>query len=156
MQSVYGAGIGVYPCRGNHDAAGVNPAVDSTGALSKAAWNNVFSRAYALPNNGMGGEENVYGYILVEVDGLEVTLTWKQRTAPGVFVAGGDVFTYTSACDSGTSPCTIEAIYGENEKNTKTIRNFRDDILRQIPEGQEIIRLYYQWSPVVVKAMEEI
>ena len=32
--------------------------------------------------------------ILVEVEGLEVTLTWKHRAAPGVYEPGGDQFTY--------------------------------------------------------------
>jgi len=27
--------------------------------------------------------------------------------------------------------------------------------LSQTPEGKELIKLYYQWSPVIVKAMEE-
>jgi hypothetical protein len=27
--------------------------------------------------------------------------------------------------------------------------------LSQIPEGQEIIRLYYNWSPVIVMMIEE-
>jgi hypothetical protein len=27
--------------------------------------------------------------------------------------------------------------------------------LSKTPEGQEIIKLYYQWSPLIVKAMEE-
>ncbi|MCK5186739.1 MAG: hypothetical protein KAR43_06345 [Deltaproteobacteria bacterium] len=31
----------------------------------------------------------------------------------------------------------------------------RDNVLNKTPEGQEIIRLYYQWSPAIVKAMEE-
>jgi hypothetical protein len=35
------------------------------------------------------------------------------------------------------------------------MRYFRDNILRKTPAGQEIIRLYYQWSPLVIKAMEE-
>jgi len=236
MQPVYDAGIGVYPCRGNHDAIGVKPAVDPTGALSKAGWDNIFSGPYALPSNGPAGEENItfsftkenvfvigldqygthpqrvnqawldaqlasntqphifvfghepafklyhedclddhpiernafwqsiasacgktyfcghdhfynhtrtddgdgsptndlhqfdvatsgssfyhwegnydgdngswapqlvhheedtYGYVLVEVDGLDVTLTWKERTAPGVYEAGGDVLSYS-------------------------------------------------------------
>ena len=47
MQPVYDAGIGVYPCRGNHDMR------------SKAAWDNVFAGAYALPGNGPSGEENI-------------------------------------------------------------------------------------------------
>lgn len=59
MQPVYDAGIGVYPCRGNHDASGVKPAVDPAGELSKAGWDNVFAGPYALPGNGPAGEENV-------------------------------------------------------------------------------------------------
>jgi hypothetical protein len=239
MQPVYAAGIDVYPCRGNHDAAGVNPVIDTSGALSKAGWDNVFSGPYALPANGPVGEENItfsfarknifiagldeygshphqvnqswldeqlalntqphvfvfghepafkvfhddclddypvqrnvfwnslaahccriyfdghdhshnhsriddgdgnaandlhqyvagssgaplyewggsydgdnsswnpqlvhyeqqYGYVLVEVNDLNVTVTWKHRTAPGVYEEGGDTFAYTSACN---------------------------------------------------------
>ena len=36
-----------------------------------------------------------YGYLLVETTGPQVTLTWKRRTAPGVYEPGGDVLTYT-------------------------------------------------------------
>ena len=28
-------------------------------------------------------------------------------------------------------------------------------MLSQTPEGREIIRLYYEWSPAIVKAIEE-
>ena len=35
------------------------------------------------------------------------------------------------------------------------MRYVRDDILNQTPEGRELIKLYYQWSPVIVRAMEE-
>jgi hypothetical protein len=35
------------------------------------------------------------------------------------------------------------------------LRFFRDNVLSQTPEGQELIILYYQWSPLIVKAMEE-
>ena len=34
-------------------------------------------------------------------------------------------------------------------------RYFRDNVLCATPEGQEIIRLYYEWSAVIVKGMEE-
>ena len=40
-------------------------------------------------------EEDYYGYILVEVDGPDVILTWKHRTAPGVYQTAGDVFAYS-------------------------------------------------------------
>ncbi|MBW2222562.1 MAG: hypothetical protein JRF22_08580 [Deltaproteobacteria bacterium] len=34
------------------------------------------------------------------------------------------------------------------------MRNFRDEVLCRIPVGQEIIKVYYEWSPVIVKVME--
>jgi len=44
--------------------------------------------------------ENIYharkhGYVLVEVDGLDVTLTWMQRTAPGRY-RPADIWRYTA------------------------------------------------------------
>jgi len=50
--------------------------------------------------------------------------------------------------------CPAKEIYGEYSEETELLRNFRDNVLKQTPEGQEIIRLYYQWSPTIVKAME--
>lgn len=47
MQPVYDAGIGVYVVRGNHDDDSI------------AAWNAVFSGAYAMPQNGPAGEVNL-------------------------------------------------------------------------------------------------
>ena len=47
-------------------------------------------------------EINNYGYVVVDVDGNNVTITWKHRTASGVYEAGGDVFTYTVDNDGDT------------------------------------------------------
>jgi uncharacterized delta-60 repeat protein len=60
----------------------------------------------------------------------------------------------TTVCYGGL-PCPTEEIYGEYSKETASLRNFRDDVLSQTPESQETIRLYYQWSPAIVKAMEK-
>ena len=54
-----------------------------------------------------------------------------------------------------SSPCPAELVYGEYSEETELLRNFRDQVLLQTPEGHEIINLYYQWSPVIVKSMEE-
>ena len=54
-------------------------------------------------------------------------------------------------CDS----CPLKQIYGESSEETELLRYFRDHVLSQTPEGQEIIGLYYQWSPAIVKAIEE-
>jgi hypothetical protein len=68
----------------------------------------------------------------------------------------------TDTTTSTTSPttttinniCPSQVIYGGYSRETELLRYFRDDVLSQTPEGQEIIRLYYQWSPAIVKAME--
>ena len=51
--------------------------------------------------------------------------------------------------------CPAEKLYGENAEEVELLRYFRDNVLSTIPEGQELIRLYYQWSSAIVKAMEE-
>ena len=51
--------------------------------------------------------------------------------------------------------CPVEEVYGESANETTLLRYFRDNVLRKSPEGQEIIKLYYQWSPAIVEAMEE-
>ena len=45
-------------------------------------------------------------------------------------------------------------LYGEDSEKVEMLREFRDKVLHQTPEGREIIRLYYQWSPGIVKEME--
>ena len=52
-------------------------------------------------------------------------------------------------------PCPTEKIYGKHSEQTELLRYIRDNILAQTPEGQEIIQLYYEWSPAIVKAMED-
>ncbi len=47
VQPLYDAGIGVYPVRGSHEAAG------------QADWDAVFTGDYALPTNGPSGEKNL-------------------------------------------------------------------------------------------------
>ena len=269
MQPLYSAGIGVYPCRGNHDAG------------SKAAWDAVFSGAYALPGNGPSREKNVtysftygnilvialdeytqnarvnqawldaqlaantrphifpfghlaafsvyhtdtlathpaernvfwnslaaaggriyftghdhlynharlddgdsnpgddihqyvagtggappyiwngeyvddngtwtpqrvydeanYGYLLVEVDGLRVTITWKHRVSPGVYQAGGDVFSYTVGT-STTTPLSSVAIDGPATGSVNTSYTYS----ARISPTNATPPITYTWAP---------
>jgi len=77
------------------------------------------------------------------------------------YIIGSSVTTTTSIDGETTtttsvkeSPCPSETIYGEHSDETEFLRQFRDNVLSKTPEGQEIIGLYYEWSPVIVKAME--
>jgi hypothetical protein len=50
--------------------------------------------------------------------------------------------------------CPSQEIYGEGSFEVTLLRAVRDNLLSQTPEGRELIKLYYHWSPVMVKAME--
>jgi putative hemolysin len=63
-------------------------------------------------------------------------------------IIGGGSTTTTGICPS-------DEIYGEYSEHTKLLKYIRDNVLKQTPEGREIIRLYYEWSPAIVQAMEE-
>lgn len=60
---------------------------------------------------------------------------------------GGNSTTTTTLCPS-------LGIYGEGSEEVRLLRYFRDGVLRITPEGQELIKLYYQWSPFIVQTME--
>ena len=55
----------------------------------------------------------------------------------------------------GNPLCPAQLIYGEYAEEINLLREFRDEVLSTTPEGREFIELYYQWSPVVIQAMEE-
>ena len=77
------------------DAAGnwVHQYVAGTAGAPLYDWNGTYadSRVQAVSHY------KNYGYVLGEVDGADVTLTFKQRTAPGVYEATDDVYSYRSA-----------------------------------------------------------
>ena len=57
---------------------------------------------------------------------------------------------------SPASPtCTAEKIYGVYSKETELLRFFRDNVLGKTPEGRELIRLYYDWSPAITEVMDK-
>jgi len=52
-------------------------------------------------------------------------------------------------------PCPTEVLYENDSEETELLRYFRDNVLTKTPEGQELIKLYYELSPAIVKMMEE-
>ena len=51
--------------------------------------------------------------------------------------------------------CLLEQIYDKDSEAVEFLRKFRDAVLTQTPEGKKLIKLYYQWSPVIIKTMRE-
>jgi hypothetical protein len=51
--------------------------------------------------------------------------------------------------------CPAELIYGKDSAEVQQLRHFRDNVLSKTPQGRAIIELYYDWSPAMVKAMQE-
>ena len=74
-----------------------------------------------------------------------------------IWVAGDTSTTsvISTTTTSTTQPCPSEVIYGDYSEETQLMRNFRDEVLNQSAIGQELIKLYYRWSPAITQEMEE-
>lgn len=51
--------------------------------------------------------------------------------------------------------CAAEELYGEHAAETELLRNYRDRVLRETRAGQELINIYYYWSPAIVSMVED-
>jgi hypothetical protein len=71
--------------------------ITGAGGAPMYDWNGVYGGDNGGWTPRLVFHEKEYSYILAEVDDLTVTLTFKHRTAPGVYQAGGDIFTFTYA-----------------------------------------------------------
>ena len=92
-------------------------------------------------------------------------IVWRDRVAAydyDVIPGGGGMAMETAGDVRGTiygvpqrkNPCLALKIYGEHSEEVEFLRYARDNILNRTSEGQELIRLYYQWGPVIAEAME--
>jgi len=123
---------------------------------------------YVNKNNPEGGTSiarvvSSDGITPIADDGFSIVIdyTISQDFPEGSLVASPSVITWPEWSDESTTtttvqlPCPAEKIYGEYSEESVSLRAFHDNVLSQTPEGQEITRLYYEWSPVIVKMMEE-
>jgi len=87
----------------------------------------------------------------------QVTTTTTSSPPSTTTTSSGITSSTTSSPSTTTTTikrCLSESIYGGYAEETKLLRHFRDNVLRQTAEGRELINLYYLWSPVIVSAME--
>ena len=55
------------------------------------------------------------------------------------------------ACSEDNESCAAVAIYGEGSEEVRALRDFRNTVLAQSPQGQLLIHLYYTISPVLAE-----
>jgi hypothetical protein len=61
---------------------------------------------------------------------------------------------FGDVCDNYSS-CPVVQLYGEGSEQVQLLRNFRDMVLQETREGQQLIKLYYVWSPVLARALDQ-
>jgi hypothetical protein len=101
-------------------------------------------------------------YDIIEGGGGGMVFTFPSDVRATLYGVPASTTTTTSVEPSTTTttttvqnPCAALKIYGEHSKEVELLRYVRDNILDKTSEGQELIKLYYEWSPAIVKAMEK-
>jgi hypothetical protein len=82
-------------------------------------------------------------------DNTTTTTAFIEDTTTTTTIANDDIPTTTTICN-----CPTVCIYDEDSEETELLRYIRDKVLDKSQEGRELIKLYYQWSPAMVRAME--
>jgi hypothetical protein len=117
----------------------------------------------------MGGKEvlvNVTFSVSENASEGKTTITLSNPTVYGADYQAKEVnafdghvtiseMTSTTTTTRVNRPCPVAVIYGEHSEKTAFLRYLRDNLLNQTSEGQELIRIYYHWSPLIAKVMEE-
>jgi cysteine-rich repeat protein len=69
--------------------------------------------------------------------------------------SGEKCYEFNDCCNIWDCLCPLESLFADNPETLNLLREYRDNVLSKTPEGQELIKLYYQWSPFIVQAMEQ-
>jgi len=126
----------------------------STTDVVWAAWNVSF---YDGSVSGSGSDKlNPYNYVRC-VRGGQCSQAKTTTTTVGATTSTVSLSSTTTVSGSTTTTtansCLVEEVYGQRAEETELLRNFRDNVLSQTPAGREMIRLYYEWSPTIIKEM---
>ena len=104
---------------------------------------------YKLESINLSGNSELFGPTSVTLSSSTSTTTTTQLST----TTTEPTSTTTSTMRSG--PCAAEAIYGENAEETELLRKYRDNVLSKTPEGQEIIKTYYKFSPAATMLFKQ-
>lgn len=131
---------------------------NTTGAYweeTQATITNDGSRVLWASNWGQNvGEERVF-LIQLDMPGDWITPGTTTTVLPATTTAESSTTITSGSTTTTATVCPAGELYGEHSEEAELLRHVRDEVLSQTPEGQEIIRLYYVWSPAIVKVMEK-
>ena len=91
------------------------------------------------------------------LDYFDITPGSPTTTIPITTTTSSNSTTTSANTTTSLTPpfCLIGQIYGEHAQETELIRMVRDNLLITTPEGQELIRLYYQWSFILAGTLKD-
>jgi len=116
-----------------------------------------FSDTNGLCLNGLVDELEIFNRALTEEEVLDILNADSAGKCKDQITTS--ISTTTSILTTTTTviqcPCLAEEIYGENPEEVALLRNFRDESLTKTVSGQELIRIYYQCSPALVRIIEK-
>jgi hypothetical protein len=127
----------------HYDGDTWSPMGSMTTSQLSGVWGSSGSDVYAV-----GADGTILHYDGNPVSSTTTVLSTTTTTSP-------ITTTILSTTTTIKTQCPTEEIYGKHSEETEMLRHFRDKVLSQTPEGQELTRLYYAWSPAIVNAMGE-
>ena len=129
--------------------------VSLTGGSMEAGTGPIFTINYDVLEGAPSGECRDLDLNPEEV---EIADEMGEPITGDVITVSGEFCFLASSSTTTTSQkriCAIKEIYSKNSEEVKILRNFRDQVLRKTQSGRELIRLYYQFSPAIMKAIAE-
>jgi len=104
-----------------------------------------------------GGNHTQFGWYDTSPDPLQpgdspADITREEQQEQIVQITAGFLNQFT---ETAFPSCPIVAIYGDDSEEVKLLRYFRDNVLTRTIQGQELIELYYEWSPLIIRSILE-
>ena len=104
-----------------------------------------------------GGNHTQFGWYDTSPDPLQpgdspADITREEQQEQIVQITAGFLSQFT---ETAFPSCPIVAIYGDDSEEVTLLRYFRDNVLTRTIQGKELIKLYYEWSPLIIRSILE-
>jgi hypothetical protein len=104
-----------------------------------------------------GGNHTQFGWYNTSPDPLQpgdspADITREEQQTQIVQITAGFLDQFT---ETAFPSCPIVAIYGDASEEVALLRYFRDNFLTKTIQGKELIKLYYEWNPLIISSILE-